>query len=221
MELNITEELFGKGKEFDNDSINDFLQLMMWYECALVEMETKLKVLDKEFNIIRKRNPIHSIQTRIKRPISIIQKLNRMNKEVSLDSISKELYDVAGIRVICSFNSDMYSLIEVLINQDDIELIQIKDYVKNPKENGYRSIHLLLGIPIFLSNEKRIVKVEVQFRTIAMDFWASLEHDIRYKKRIESSEHIANELRKCADSISEIDKKMQEIRIMLEESSQS
>ncbi len=193
-----------------------FLKLMMWYECVLIEMETKLRVLDKEFSILHRRNPIHSIQTRIKRPTSIEEKLSRLGKDNSVENIANTLDDVAGIRVICSFNRDIYSLIDMLTKQDDIELITIKDYVKNPKPNGYRSVHLILALPIFLSDEKRIVRVEVQFRTIAMDFWASLEYEMRYKKKIQNADIIYDELKYCAESISAIDSKMQDILKLIE-----
>lgn len=186
--------------------------LMMKYRCALMEVETKLKVLNEEFTMVHSRNPFEFIKTRLKTPRSIIEKLQRLGCEISLESIERNLFDVAGIRVICSFQDDIYEIAKMLSQQDDIIIIQTKDYIKNPKPNGYRSLHLILDIPIFLSAGKQHMKVEVQFRTIAMDFWASLEHDLKYKKEIESAEETMSKLKKCADVINATDEEMQSIR---------
>lgn len=194
-----------------------FVELMMYNRCAIREIETKLRVLDEEFSVRADRNPIQSIRARIKKPISIIEKLERRGFEVTIENMQEQLTDIAGVRVICSFVEDIYKLAELLISQDDIKVVQIKDYIKEPKINGYRSLHLILEIPIFLSTEKKHMKVEVQFRTIAMDFWASLEHQLKYKKKIENPEKIAMELRACADIISEVDMRMQDIRYMIDE----
>lgn len=195
-----------------------FINLMMNYECALMQIETKLKVLNTEFALQHKRNPFESIKCRLKKPDSIIEKLNRKGVAVSIENIEKNLYDIAGVRVICSFIEDIYLLSDMLINQDDIRVVTIKDYIRNPKKNGYRSLHLIVEIPIFLSNQKKNMQVEVQFRTIAMDFWASLDHKLKYKKdNLRHPEIIAQELKKCADTITVMDYKMQEIRNMLEE----
>ena len=194
-----------------------FVELMMYNRCAIREIETKLRVLDEEFSIRADRNPIQTIKSRIKKPISIIEKLQRRGYEVTVENMQEHLTDIAGVRVICSFIEDIYKLAELLLSQDDIILVEIKDYIKNPKPNGYRSLHLIIEIPIFLSHEKKHMRVEVQFRTIAMDFWASLEHQLKYKKKIENPEKIANELKYCADVITEVDMRMQDIRYMIDE----
>ena len=194
-----------------------FIELMMYNRCAIREIETKLQVLDEEFSIRADRNPIQSIKSRIKKPVSIIEKLQRRGYEITVENMRDHLTDIAGVRVICAFVEDIYKLAELLTSQDDIRVIEVKDYIKNPKPNGYRSLHLILELPIFLSHEKKLMKVEVQFRTIAMDFWASLEHQLKYKKKIENPEKIATELKYCADVITEVDMRMQDIRYMIDE----
>ena len=193
-----------------------FIELMTEYRCAIMEIETKLQVLNSEFSLHYDRNPFESIKTRLKSPISIIEKLERKGLEISVDTIEKHISDIAGIRVICSFPDDIYELAELLIHQDDITLIRKIDYIENPKENGYRSLHLILEVPIFLSEGKKYRRVEVQFRTIAMDFWASLDHKLRYKKDLENPNEIASELKDCAESIAMLDQKMQQIRNKIE-----
>ena len=189
-----------------------FAELMMRYKCAMLEVKTKLDVLNTQLSLENDRNPFESINCRIKTVPSIIEKLNRKGFELSAESIEKNLNDVAGIRVICSFPDDIYILADKLCSQDDIRLIEKKDYIKNPKPNGYRSLHLILEIPIFLMTEKKYMRVEVQFRTIAMDFWASLEHKLKYKKDIKSDvNEISRELKECAEEISRLDMKMQSI----------
>ena len=187
---------------------------LMYYKSAIVEVESKFKVLDMQFSINYDRNPIESIKSRLKSTEGIIRKLKKKEYPLTLESIEENIWDVAGIRVICSFQDDIYFLSESLLRQDDIRLIKKKDYIKNPKPNGYRSLHLIVEVPIFLSNEKKWVKVEIQFRTIAMDFWASLEHKIRYKKELikENMEKINKELIECAQMCSELDKKMQKVK---------
>lgn len=199
------------------ETMKPFRQLMMRYECALQEVETKLNVLNAEFSLEYDRNPFEAIKTRIKQPISIVNKLKRLDEEITVENIEGSLNDVAGIRVICSFPEDIYTIAELLAKQDDIKVLKRKDYIKNPKENGYRSLHLILEIPIFLSDEKRYMKVEVQFRTIAMDFWASVEHKLKYKKDIKNPEKIAEQLRHCADTIADVDFRMQAIRHDIDE----
>ena len=194
----------------------DFAEMMVWYRCAIMEVETKLKVLNQEFSLRYDGNPFESIETRLKSPSSIVNKLNKKGLEITVDSIWENLHDVAGIRVVCSFQDDIYKLARMLCSQDDVSLLRIKDYIKNPKPNGYRSLHLILAIPIFLSEKKKYVKVEVQLRTIAMDFWASLEHKMKYKKNIKNPEQIVERLTKCADTIQEIDQEMQTIRKLIE-----
>lgn len=198
------EQLFGNLAEFE--------RLMMIYGCAIREVRTKLEVLNDELSVSYNRNPIEFIKTRIKKPVSILKKLESKGYEVSLESIVENLNDVAGIRVICYFIDDIYDIARWLAKQDDIRLLQVKDYIRKPKENGYRSLHLIVEIPVFFSEEKRPVRVEVQIRTIAMDFWASLEHQLRYKKDIENTEDISKDLKECAETIAKTDLKMQEIR---------
>jgi len=189
-----------------------FHTLMMQYRCAIMEVETKLKVLNEAFSREYKRNPFESIKSRLKTSASIYEKLRRKGYPVTLKNIEEKLTDVAGIRVICSFPDDIYRLAELLLRQDDIILLKEKDYIKCPKSNGYRSLHLIVSIPVFLSNEKKYMKVEVQFRTIAMDFWASLEHKLKYKRSVDNAEEIVRQLKVCADSIEVLDYQMQDIR---------
>ena len=198
------------------EQASGFMELMMQYRCALMEVETKLNVLNAEFTMKNNRNPFESIKSRIKTPKSILEKLQRKGFEISVKGIEENLADVAGIRVICSFPDDIYATAKMLTGQDDIRVIQVKDYIINPKPNGYRSLHLILEVPIFLSNEKKNMKVEVQFRTIAMDFWASLEHKLKYKKNIENAEEISKELQRCAEASSQLDLRMQALRDRIE-----
>lgn len=198
------------------EQASGFMELMMQYRCALMEVETKLNVLNAEFTMKNNRNPFESIKSRIKTSKSILEKLQRKGFEISVKGIEENLADVAGIRVICSFPDDIYATAKMLTDQDDIRVIQVKDYIINPKPNGYRSLHLILEVPIFLSNEKKNMKVEVQFRTIAMDFWASLEHKLKYKKNIENAEEISKELQRCAEASSQLDLRMQALRDRIE-----
>lgn len=188
-----------------------FQEIMMWYGCAIREVKTKLEVLNDEFQIMRNRNPIDSIKSRIKKPMSIFEKMQRRGYPVTLDAIVEEMHDIAGVRVICPFIEDIYEVADMLTQQDDIRIVTRKDYIKNPKPNGYRSLHLVVEVPIFLSDEKKPMRVEVQVRTMAMDFWASLEHQIHYKK-FDAGEDIVNGLTECANVIYETDVKMQELR---------
>lgn len=186
--------------------------LMAYYKCAIMEVETKLNVLNEEFSLQHDRNPINTIKTRLKSILSITEKLERSGLSLTAENIEEHLSDVAGIRVICSFTDDVYIIANALLKQDDIHLIRKKDYIAQPKENGYRSLHLLVNVPIFLANEKKIMKVEIQLRTIAMDVWASLEHQLRYKKDVHFSEDMAKELKKCADLSAELDYRMDKLR---------
>ncbi|WP_283673371.1 GTP pyrophosphokinase [Butyricicoccus sp. Marseille-Q5471] len=190
-------------------------QLMMLYEAGIQEIKTKLEILSSESNITGKPNPIDAIKTRIKDPRSILRKLRRRGFPISLQSMRDNLNDIAGIRVVCPFIEDIYTVADMLMRQDDIELIEQKDYIKHPKPNGYRSLHLILEVPIFLSESTHAVRVELQLRTIAMDFWASLEHQLRYKNDTEIPPHISKDLKECADVISATDEKMQEIAMKL------
>ena len=190
----------------------DFARLMSYYKCAMMEIETKFNVLNEEFSLRFDRQPISGIKTRLKDPLSIRNKLLSRGHEVSVQSIEEHLFDVAGIRVICSFTEDVYMLADALLKQDDITLIQRKDYIKSPKPNGYRSLHLIVAVPIFLEHEKRIMKAEIQLRTIAMDSWASLEHQLRYKKDNAFDESMAAEIRYCAELSAELDARMNRLK---------
>lgn len=188
--------------------------LMSYYECAIMEIETKFRVLNHELSLEYDNNPIESIKTRVKSYDSILKKIRRKNIPLNLQAIEENLKDIAGVRVICSFPDDIYKLAESFLKQDDITLIERKDYIKNPKPSGYRSLHLIVQVPIFLQNEKKMVNVEVQFRTIAMDFWASLYHKMRYKKELsdEEVEILQEELYDCAKQSAALDERMQRIR---------
>lgn len=189
-------------------------QLMAYYECAIMEIETKFKVLNKQFSLQQNYNPIESIKTRLKSPESIMGKLQRKNLSMDMETVEKEIYDIAGIRVVCPFIEDIYKVTDCFLQQDDVRLIERKDYIKEPKKNGYRSLHLIVEVPIFLENEKRLMKVEIQLRTIAMDFWASLEHRIRYKKDIDDTlaQRVASELKECAEDSAKLDLRMERVK---------
>lgn len=191
-----------------------FETLMSYYKCAIMEVETKFKVLDEQYALRYDRNPIESIKSRVKSMESLLQKIRKKKIPLTLEAIEENIWDVAGVRVICSFQDDIYLLAECLLKQDDVRLIEIKDYIKEPKENGYRSLHLIVEVPIFLQDEKKNMKVEIQLRTIAMDFWASLEHKLRYKKNLskEQIENLSSELEECAKISADLDLRMQEIR---------
>ncbi|SFC20029.1 GTP pyrophosphokinase [Clostridium uliginosum] len=194
------------------EKIEELQEILMIYRSAIKEVSTKLDILDYEFKTRRKRNPIEYMKSRVKTPKSIMEKLKRRDLEVSTKSARENLNDIAGIRVICSFVSDIYELANMLKSQDDITLLEEKDYIKNPKPNGYRSLHMVLEIPIYFSDHVESVKIEVQIRTIAMDFWASLEHKLYYKKGEVIPIHIEEDLKECADVISATDIKMQNIQ---------
>lgn len=193
-----------------------FQEVMMMYTCAIREAKTKLEVLNDELSVRNKRNPIEMIKSRVKKPISIVEKLQRRGLDISIQSMMDHLDDVAGIRVICSFVDDIYQVADMLVRQDDVRVIAVKDYIKNPKENGYRSYHMIIEIPVFFSNEKKHLRVEVQIRTIAMDFWASLEHQLKYKKELVQASEISEELRQCAEVIARTDEEMLGIRKRIE-----
>ena len=188
-----------------------YQELMAYYRCALMEVETKFNVLNEELSLVYDRNPIETIKSRIKSPESIIDKVMRKGIPLTVDSIEKNNSDIAGIRVICAFPNDIYMLSEALLRQDDVRLITRKDYIQQPKDNGYRSLHLIIETPIFLHDQKRRMRIEVQFRTISMDWWASLEHKIRYKKNISDDGHIAEELLHCAEMGAALDQRMESV----------
>lgn len=212
--------------EFVNtDALDDFRQhvhslkvLMSRYRSAMMEVETKFKVLNEEFSLANDRNHIESIKVRLKSMDSILEKLHRRGLPLTVESVEQNLTDVAGVRVICPFVDDIYVLVDCLLRQTDVELLQVKDYIKHPKENGYRSLHLIITVPIFLREETCRVKVEVQLRTIAMDFWASLEHQLRYKKNIPQTmaEKLSADLKECADISAMLDQRMQDIKDRIE-----
>ena len=189
-----------------------FVRLMTYYRCAIMEIETKLHVLNEELSLQYDRNPFESIESRLKSPESIVEKMIRRGIPLTVEDMEQEMTDIAGIRVICSCQEDLYSLAELLVEQDDVLLLSRKDYIENPKSNGYRSLHLLIDIPIFLYQGKRHMRVEVQFRTIAMDFWASVDHKLKYKKTIREPEKVAAKLKVCADTLAMMDAEMEEIR---------
>ena len=193
-------------KNYEN--VDSWKTIIFLYNAALKEVGTKLEILNEEFQHVLHYNPIEHIKTRIKTPESIVKKLHRYGYETSIENMVKYINDIAGVRLICSFTSDIYRLAEMIGNQDDLKVLSIKDYIKNPKESGYKSYHMLVSVPIFLSDGPIDTKVEIQIRTIAMDFWASLEHKIYYKFEGNAPEHISRELKECADMVSELDDKM-------------
>lgn len=196
----------------------EYKELRMMYACAIKEVQTKFEVLETEFKVRYQRNPISSIQTRLKSSSSIIEKMIRKGIPFSMENLEEQIQDLAGIRVICSYVDDIYALANALTSQDDITLLEEKDYIRNPKPNGYRSLHLIVSVPVFFSQQKRQIKVEVQIRTIAMDFWASLEHQMKYKREIPDQQHIVAQLKNCAEDIARVDREMMDIRRRLEES---
>ena len=193
-----------------------FQQIMMIYESAIKQIETKLDILNKESSVNRTRNPINTVKSRLKSPESIAKKLEKKSLEVSFNSMMKNLNDIAGVRVICPYISDIYSVRDMLLKQPDLKLIKENDYIQNPKESGYRSLHLVMEIPVYLSKTEHNVRVEIQLRTIAMDFWASLEHPLHYKNDAEVPDSIRRELFRVAETIAMTDREMEEIAIELQ-----
>ena len=213
------------GRLTSNDFVRFFKEnskpvhsLFIYSECAMMEVETKFRVLNEEFMITYDHSPIETIKSRIKTLDSLIEKINRYNVPLSMKSIEDNINDIAGVRVICSFQEDIYALADCFLEQDDVTLLDCKDYIRNQKNNGYRSLHLIVSVPIYLEHKKRDMKVEVQFRTIAMDFWASLEHKIRYKQDLpdDVAEALYDELLECAILSTDLDKRMQNIRNQLD-----
>lgn len=198
-------------------NIVNYREFMMMYTCALKEVQTKFDILNTEFKIRYQRNPISAINTRLKQTSSISKKLEKLNKDFTLKNIEENINDVAGVRVICSYIDDVYMIAQALLNQDDITLIEKKDYIENPKPNGYRSLHLIIEVPVFFAENKKNVRAEVQIRTIAMDYWASLEHQLKYKNENSGQEKIVSDLRECAAVINAIESRMIEIRKEIEE----
>jgi putative GTP pyrophosphokinase len=213
--LNGLEQLF-TGDDVENLKIS-FFEMQHLYQSAIREISTKLEILDDEFQVIHKRNPIHHMQSRIKSVKSIFEKLSRKDLDISIESAKENLYDIAGIRVVCYYIEDIYMIAKMLTQQDDITLLRVTDYIKNAKSNGYRSLHLVVTVPVFYSDRKEVVPVEIQIRTMAMDFWASLEHQLRYKSIDTIPPSVAKELQECADTIAKTDLKMQSIYKSIQE----
>lgn len=191
--------------------VDEFFSVQSRYSAAIREVQTKLEILDDEFQLRHRRNPIHHMQSRLKSIQSMMEKLKRRNYPVSISSAVENLQDIAGIRVICSYVQDVYTIANLLVGQDDVHLIRMSDYIREPKANGYRSLHLIVEIPVFLSEGRILVPVEVQIRTIAMDFWATLEHSLRYKAQESIPKHISDELQRVATDIASLDQRMQAI----------
>ena len=196
------------------DIAEDYVIMKCRYQSALREVRTKLEILDDEFQMRHSRNPIHHMESRIKSPQSIAQKLKRKGLPITPQAAMDNLNDIAGIRVVCAYLNDTYAIGELLTGQDDIRLVQTRDYIASPKPNGYRSLHLIVETPIFLHDQQRMMRVEVQFRTISMDWWASLEHKIRYKKDLGEAyqAHIEQELKECAEISAALDKRMEALQ---------
>ena len=188
-----------------------YMAQMHLYDAAIKEIKTKLEILDNEFSIRYDHNPIHNIESRLKSPRSILEKLKRRQLPLTVESLKDGMNDIAGIRVICNYLDDIYHIADLLVGQDDIKLLLRRDYIKHPKESGYRSLHLVVEVPVFLADRAEHVKCEVQIRTIAMDFWASLEHQLKYKGSTEVSEDLLQRLKICSEAITEVDVEMQEI----------
>lgn len=217
--LTNNEDFAEEYQKFLSENLKPLKLLMANYRCAMMEIETKFRVLNEEFSLDHERSPIENIQTRLKSIGSISSKLKRRNLPMTIESLEQNLNDVAGVRIICSFPEDIYLLCDCLLRQDDIRLVERKDYIKDPKPNGYRSLHLIVEVPIFLKDGKRWMKVEVQMRTIAMDFWATLEHKLRYKKGLPEQMllELSSELSECAEISASLDQRMQDIRNRIEQ----
>ncbi|MBP5695850.1 MAG: GTP pyrophosphokinase family protein [Treponema sp.] len=203
-------ELFSNPKAII-DTAMEFQQLLMLYESGIKQIVTKFEILEDEFQSKHERNPIETITSRIKEPMSIAEKLQRKGLSLTIDNMVNKLYDIAGIRVTCPFISDVYRVTQMLLKQDDITLIELKDYIKHPKESGYRSLHVIVKVGVYFSDQKREIPVEIQIRTIAMDFWASLEHQLHYKKDYAMPANISKELHAIAETIALNDERMQNL----------
>lgn len=199
------------------EDVDSWKTIMFLYNAALKEVETKLEILNEEFKHVHRYNPIEYIKTRIKSPESIVKKLKRNGHETSIENMVRYVNDIAGVRLICSFTSDIYRLAEMIGNQSDLKVLSIKDYIKNPKNSGYKSYHMLVSVPIFLSDSVVDTKVEIQIRTIAMDFWASLEHKIHYKFEGDAPAHMRENLKECADMVAVLDERMMALNASLQQ----
>ncbi|WP_251551876.1 GTP pyrophosphokinase [Neobacillus muris] len=199
----------------------ELTRFMMAYKFAIDEMSTKINILKDEFNYIHEYNPIEHVNSRLKSPESIFKKIYRKGCDFSLEAIKENVKDIAGIRITCSFISDIYEISKMIASQKDVTVVDYKDYIKNPKPNGYQSLHLILQIPIFMSDREELTYIEVQIRTIAMDFWASLEHKIYYKYNKEVPHHMVDELKEAAIMASQLDKKMERLHHEISEIKQA
>lgn len=204
-------------KEKVSELFFDFLELSHLYDSAIEVVKTYLNILDSEFSVKFQRNPIHNIESRLKSPQSIIGKLQKKELPLTPEAARKNLLDIAGIRVTCCYISDIYAIVEMLGRRDDFTIIKQKNYIKNPKPSGYRSYHLIVNVPVYLSTKKQYAPVEIQIRTIAMDFWASLEHQLKYKPSTSITPEISEELKECAERIAETDLQMQRIFMEINE----
>lgn len=204
--------------EWAQKASTDMAKRMSYYKCAMLEVETRFNVLNEEYILEHSRTPINSIKCRLKSLPSLREKMDRKEIPFSLDSMENELDDIAGVRVICSFPADVYAMADAFLKQEDVVLLERKDYIAQPKENGYRSLHLIVAVPVHLSDGKRMTKVEVQLRTIAMDFWASLEHQLRYKQDVVFTAEMSEELYQCALESAALDERMDRLRKRIEES---
>ncbi len=205
----------------DYNSVDSWKTTILLYNSALKEVGTKLEILNDEFQHVHQYNPIEHIKSRIKTPESIVKKLKKRGYESTIENMVKHVNDIAGIRIICSFASDIYRIADMLAKQSDIRVHSIKDYIRNPKESGYKSYHMIVSVPIFLSDGSADTKVEIQIRTVAMDFWASLEHKINYKYEGEVPEHIKRELSECAEMVSDLDAKMMSLNEEIKEADET
>lgn len=204
-------------KYSEKNQVDSWETLIFLYESAIHKTVTRIKTLNDEFRIIQKRDPIEHVKSRLKTPESIMAKLRKQGKESSIENMIRYVNDIAGVRVICSFTSDIYQLVDILSHQSDIRVLSVKDYIKNPKESGYMSYHMLISMPVYLSDDIADVKVEIQIRTVAMDFWASLEHKIYYKYEGHAPEYISRDLRATAVMISELDNHMERLNEAIQE----
>ena len=193
------------------DEVEEWKRVMLMYDSALKQINTKIEILNNEFKAYHQYNPIEHISTRLKSPQSIAKKMRHNNKELTVENVVKYINDVAGVRIICSFTSDIYRIADLIGKQSDVQILKVKDYIITPKPNGYTSYHMIVSVPVFLSNTMVNTKVEIQIRTIAMDFWASLEHKIYYKFEGRAPERIRKELKECADIVAFLDQKMLKI----------
>ena len=212
--LTIGKDMSDENIEFVREAGAKLRELSQRYRAALREMVVRFEILDQDLNLRKDRTPIHHVESRVKTPESIIEKIGRYGKERTLENIEKYIMDIAGIRVICSYISDVYNLFDLLQRQDDLEIVTVKDYIANPKPNGYRSLHVIVRIPVYFLDSKQMVPVEIQLRTVAMDFWASLEHKLRYKKNIPDDvvKSLSAELIQCAEDSAALDNRMLDIR---------